>query len=156
MCCCVMQIVIYKTYFVFFIMHFFSNSLFTARYSLCLSDPFAIAGLERKYFDVFFFQAEDGIRDGHVTGVQTCTLPICSHFWFLLCRGSPHKRTGRCATRPPQRRNPTGKYPSSGRRNPSPRASTGRRRCRPGRATTHTGGSPTPYGCARNRDGRTD
>src|SRR5215208_5543324 len=24
----------------------------------------------------FFFQAEDGIRDGHVTGVQTCDLPI--------------------------------------------------------------------------------
>src|SRR5207253_4839546 len=27
----------------------------------------------------FFFQAEDGIRDGHVTGVQTCALPI-SHW----------------------------------------------------------------------------
>src|SRR6266508_4734345 len=31
-------------------------------------------------FDVvlslFFLQAEDGIRDGHVTGVQTCALPI--------------------------------------------------------------------------------
>src|SRR5439155_6554198 len=27
-----------------------------------------------QYF--FFFQAEDGIRDGHVTGVQTCALPI--------------------------------------------------------------------------------
>src|SRR6266487_6093004 len=25
---------------------------------------------------VFFFQAEDGIRDGRVTGVQTCALPI--------------------------------------------------------------------------------
>src|SRR5690625_5374920 len=25
---------------------------------------------------MFFFQAEDGIRDGHVTGVQTCALPI--------------------------------------------------------------------------------
>src|SRR5690625_527971 len=29
------------------------------------------------YFNFcFFFQAEDGIRDGHVTGVQTCALPI--------------------------------------------------------------------------------
>src|SRR5207253_7702218 len=28
-------------------------------------------------FFFFFFQAEDGIRDGHVTGVQTCALPIC-------------------------------------------------------------------------------
>src|SRR5690606_15405810 len=26
----------------------------------------------------FFFQAEDGIRDFHVTGVQTCALPICA------------------------------------------------------------------------------
>src|SRR3712207_8254105 len=25
----------------------------------------------------FFFQAEDGIRDIGVTGVQTCALPIC-------------------------------------------------------------------------------
>src|SRR5690606_5929484 len=30
------------------------------------------------YLLVFFFQAEDGIRDFHVTGVQTCALPICN------------------------------------------------------------------------------
>src|SRR5207253_4350767 len=28
------------------------------------------------WLSFFFFQAEDGIRDGHVTGVQTCALPI--------------------------------------------------------------------------------
>src|SRR2546426_5091444 len=28
-------------------------------------------------FFFFFFQAEDGIRDYKVTGVQTCALPIC-------------------------------------------------------------------------------
>src|SRR5690625_5538290 len=28
------------------------------------------------FLSFFFFQAEDGIRDGHVTGVQTCALPI--------------------------------------------------------------------------------
>src|SRR5207302_6602913 len=28
------------------------------------------------FFFFFFFQAEDGIRDFHVTGVQTCALPI--------------------------------------------------------------------------------
>src|SRR3712207_7863668 len=28
----------------------------------------------------FFFQAEDGIRDIGVTGVQTCALPICDAF----------------------------------------------------------------------------
>src|SRR5690606_40054710 len=32
------------------------------------------------YSFVFFFQAEDGIRDFHVTGVQTCALPIWSPF----------------------------------------------------------------------------
>src|SRR3712207_8110783 len=31
----------------------------------------------KKYVCVFFFQAEDGIRDIGVTGVQTCALPIC-------------------------------------------------------------------------------
>src|SRR6267378_2921556 len=29
-------------------------------------------------FFIFFFQAEDGIRDLYVTGVQTCALPISS------------------------------------------------------------------------------
>src|SRR5256885_5497138 len=29
------------------------------------------------YHIFFFFQAEDGIRDYKVTGVQTCALPIC-------------------------------------------------------------------------------
>src|SRR2546422_3800243 len=35
----------------------------------------AISCLNMYYF--FFFQAEDGIRDVAVTGVQTCALPIC-------------------------------------------------------------------------------
>src|SRR5256885_6970051 len=30
------------------------------------------------YICFFFFQAEDGIRDYKVTGVQTCALPICA------------------------------------------------------------------------------
>src|SRR5437870_13880623 len=34
----------------------------------------------------FFFQAEDGIRDGHVTGVQTCALPIWAVNVCLLFR----------------------------------------------------------------------
>src|SRR5207237_5963977 len=33
----------------------------------------------------FFFQAEDGIRDSSVTGVQTCALPIYNH---RACRTS--------------------------------------------------------------------
>src|SRR2546430_3103579 len=34
------------------------------------------AGCERRERRCFFFQAEDGIRDLTVTGVQTCALPI--------------------------------------------------------------------------------
>src|SRR5215208_786440 len=37
--------------------------------------PFGIAGIGAAAGS-FFFQADDGIRDGHVTGVQTCALPI--------------------------------------------------------------------------------
>src|SRR5436190_16641833 len=38
-----------------------------------------ILGLVRpRRGSVFFFQAEDGIRDHCVTGVQTCALPICA------------------------------------------------------------------------------
>src|SRR5689334_25119415 len=39
----------------------------------------------------FFFQAEDGIRDGTVTGVQTCALPILEKRAGLmqLCRTDP-------------------------------------------------------------------
>src|SRR5439155_3442516 len=47
----------------------------------------------------FFFQAEDGIRDGHVTGVQTCALPI----W--PSRFAPHASGDECKPRwPPRRR----------------------------------------------------
>src|SRR5689334_24567133 len=31
----------------------------------------------------FFFQAEDGIRDGTVTGVQTCALPISYYLRYF-------------------------------------------------------------------------
>src|SRR5690606_7175233 len=34
-----------------------------------------------------FFQAEDGIRDFHVTGVQTCALPIWSTAPVVACQG---------------------------------------------------------------------
>src|SRR5256885_11004950 len=52
------------------------------------------------YIHCFFFQAEDGIRDYKVTGVQTCALPIC----YILERCdeadvrtfTPHERERRC------------------------------------------------------------
>src|SRR5690625_5692673 len=45
----------------------------------------------------FFFQAEDGIRDGHVTGVQTCALPIS------ICK-IPHKNPPTKLAKNPQRK----------------------------------------------------
>src|SRR5690606_40540640 len=39
----------------------------------------------------FFFQAEDGIRDFHVTGVQTCALPICT-LWVTIETLAPTMR----------------------------------------------------------------
>src|SRR6266498_4441812 len=42
----------------------------------------------------FFFQAEDGIRDADVTGVQTCTLPI-----FRLDRLGMRGMVRECASR---------------------------------------------------------
>src|SRR5206468_8927594 len=44
--------------------------------------------------DLFFFQAEDGIRALIVTGVQTCALPICPR---LLRRYPALQRRGRRA-----------------------------------------------------------
>src|SRR5438309_6845824 len=63
----------------------------------------------------FFFQAEDGIRDGTVTGVQTCALPIyapresrCSSAGFAGAieswgrhRRRPSRRRRACEAPPP-------------------------------------------------------
>src|SRR5204862_1811495 len=56
----------------------------------------------------FFFQAEDGIRDLYVTGVQTCALPISSANVFILDRAPvvlrrPIKYEDICARRPAPR-----------------------------------------------------
>src|SRR5207245_5291197 len=45
-------------------------------------------------FLYFFFQAEDGIRDATVTGVQTCALPISSRRARLTTSSSLVIRTG--------------------------------------------------------------
>src|SRR5229473_5431772 len=51
----------------------------------------------------FFFQAEDGIRDKLVTGVQTCALPICRRGQTVVARDSTgrwlrySRAPGRCA-----------------------------------------------------------
>src|SRR5207248_4114184 len=42
-----------------------------------------------RFIFFFFFQAEDGIRDRTVTGVQTCALPI-SKLGGCICRSDVH------------------------------------------------------------------
>src|SRR5204863_1769289 len=52
---------------------------------------------------LFFFQAEDGIRDLYVTGVQTCALPISARRHDAAVRHLQHRcharRLGWCAAR---------------------------------------------------------
>src|SRR5256885_10711848 len=43
---------------------------------------------------IFFFQAEDGIRDYKVTGVQTCALPISKPFAADSLRAEFRQRNG--------------------------------------------------------------
>src|SRR5437762_13910084 len=54
-------------------------------------------------FFFFFFQAEDGIRDTSVTGVQTCALPIWSACEHGGCRGvgAPGRPTAPTPRQPP-------------------------------------------------------
>src|SRR5437867_5112441 len=71
------------------------------------------------FFVFFFFQAEDGIRDRTVTGVQTCALPI----WLRLHHGLHH------GVLPGNRRLDAGRRAAPGR----PRARDGRERRAAGR-----------------------
>src|SRR5205823_10046019 len=52
----------------------------------CQSLPVWLRPCCKGCFSFFFFQAEDGIRDKLVTGVQTCALPIscfCRRIYFF-------------------------------------------------------------------------
>src|SRR5438445_2640826 len=53
---------------------------------VCLSFFYHLSNF---FFYFFFFQAEDGIRDIGVTGVQTCALPICSQLVVIPLVGEP-------------------------------------------------------------------
>src|SRR2546430_4380251 len=82
-------------------------------------------------FFFFFFQAEDGIRDLTVTGVQTCALPISIG---VPPRSAKRRFAGaRCAT---QRRRRTGREPprrTESHRSPwsrTSRSEIGRASCR--------------------------
>src|SRR5260221_7742108 len=88
-------------------------------------------------FLFFFFQAEDGIRDHCVTGVQTCALPISSHSSPSVARPSSatsdmmRKYSARCSgSLSRQRALHSGAF-ASGTPSAPPRASEiGRASCR--------------------------
>src|SRR5256885_7696783 len=75
-------------------LNFGSGSYNCLRYLLSpISEPMSRVRM-RLSLCFFFFQAEDGIRDYKVTGVQTCALPIlhvaaASHASWVYDRGSP-------------------------------------------------------------------
>src|SRR5258708_14718811 len=48
----------------------------------------------------FFFQAEDGIRDDLVTGVQTCALPISTLSWDSTSQSVPTSARSKSASSP--------------------------------------------------------
>src|SRR5690606_40080617 len=52
------------------------DELLVVRFVTSWSRHFSFRVSFMRFFLLFFFQAEDGIRDFHVTGVQTCALPI--------------------------------------------------------------------------------
>src|SRR5690606_39706371 len=115
---------------------------------VCLLIEVAIRELARYARFLFFFQAEDGIRDFHVTGVQTCALPIC--------RSAPARRCPR-TPRAPERSSPV-----RPRRCAGPQRSEERRvgkECRSGRAPYHekkkqTNGNTPIVGLTRPYDNR--
>src|SRR5437762_5398104 len=88
-----------------------------------------------RYHSLFFFQAEDGIRDTSVTGVQTCALPIYRSIspWQISpdrWRTSPRFAKGAPAgflLHPCQENRPELKRPFGERRGPHPIRSEERR-----------------------------
>ena len=61
----------FSIFFLFFFFSFLFSFVFVFVLFFFFSFFFAVV-----FFFFFFFQAEDGIRDIGVTGVQTCALPI--------------------------------------------------------------------------------
>src|SRR5690606_41024475 len=80
-------------------------------------------------FFFFFFQAEDGIRDFHVTGVQTCALPI-----FNIKVAEPLREAAGHRALPGPRR-PVDGHLEPFHRAPSPLASSRSTRGKPGKDT---------------------
>src|SRR5438105_10477491 len=86
------------------------------------------------FFFFFFFQAEDGIRDPLVTGVQTCALPISSAApgcCVVTCRVSKTGTPSRLSKRSPRSQKPwTSRWRTFSRAQKRPATEIGRASCR--------------------------
>src|SRR5256886_12831700 len=106
--------------------------LFTASWQLrvIFLAILSCSGTQCCFFFFFFFQAEDGIRDLTVTGVQTCALPIS-----LRARARTARRRQRLGVPTRSATLPEGD----------------RRRHWPGRCRGRPRGLPPPGGARRDR-----
>src|SRR5207245_8047262 len=64
----------------------------------------------------FFFQAEDGIRDATVTGVQTCALPISASPAYILAHSTGFSFSAKLLSRANGTKREAGVSPARGRR----------------------------------------
>src|SRR5690625_3459488 len=71
-------------------------------------------------FTFFSVQAEDGILDGHVTGVQTCALPIYRWQTDPVTAHSRHRPPQTSTGNTPPEGDPSSSQPDSGPSPPTP------------------------------------
>src|SRR5699024_12604935 len=115
------------------------------------------------YISFFFFQAEDGIRDRNVTGVQTCALPIYAlapprrstiddrcprgsevHEPYSAAVRPQHDRAGRESEQPQDSRNTTGDHTRAPfRLSREIRNRPAANNAQPARSSTRPGGAQT-------------
>src|SRR5699024_12107755 len=103
---------------------------------------------------LFFFQAEDGIRDRNVTGVQTCALPSPYYSSSAVVAASHPAASppGAARTGPAGRTDPVAvpdtPGPTAGRTDPVVAPEIGRASCRERVGTAVVGGSWRGNGCS--------
>src|SRR5687768_18271332 len=93
---CITSLVISRFFFCrgLFSVVFVSFSFFTLFFFICIFFFFFVLFV---FFFFFFFQAEDGIRDVAVTGVQTCALPISLPRSSVTCNPQREERELSCS-----------------------------------------------------------
>src|SRR2546430_15829000 len=100
-----------------------------------------MAGESPGFKSFFFFQAEDGIRDLTVTGVQTCALPICA------ARRSGTRPAAACGS-------PRRSWPRSEERRVGKSVDLGGRRIIKKKKTEIRAGTARPTRCDRKHPGK--